>query len=73
MQIEFPEPRKYWVLGTKGFFKGLLPSLACPNQLTNVNASSEVTSLDLPFTVSCDVVGMCPRSLACLDVERVLK
>lgn len=43
---------------TKGFFNGLLPSLACPNQLTN-NQSTLVTSIDLPFTVGCNVKGVC--------------
>ena len=48
--------------GTKGFFNGLLPSLACPNQLSN-NGSSPVTSIDLPFTVGCNVKGA--RMQAC--------
>jgi hypothetical protein len=55
-QLEFPDPRTYFVTGTKGFFDGLLPSLACPNQWSN-NGSSPVTSIDLPFTVGCNVKG----------------
>jgi hypothetical protein len=57
-QVEFPDPRTYFVSSTKGFFNGLLPSLACPNQLTN-NQSTLVTSIDLPFTMGCNVKGAC--------------
>ena len=55
-QLEFPDPRTYFVTGTKGFFGGLVPSLACPNQWSN-NNTSPVTSIDLPFTVGCNVKG----------------
>jgi hypothetical protein len=51
------DPRTYFVTGTKGFFDGLLPSLACPNQWSN-NGSSRVTLIDLPFTVGCNVKGV---------------
>jgi hypothetical protein len=55
-QIEFPDPRTYFITGTKGFFPGMLPSLACPNQITN-NKTALATAIDLPFTVGCDVKG----------------
>jgi hypothetical protein len=52
-QLEFPDPSSYFVTGTKGFFGGLAPSLACPNQWSN-NNTPPVTSIDLPFTVGCN-------------------
>lgn len=66
LQVEFPDPRTFFLTGTKGFFGGLLPSLACPNQWSN-NNTSPVTSIDLPFTVGCNVKGACAGAGAVLQ------